>query len=895
MAVLANGAPPDRSLIVGKSTNAAARKSRAPASAATMQPHQPIGYMLYCITSLCKLYEVPQHMRRYEQAVINLKRLRLISSLYQRPAAFDPYDVTEMHRCGCYTKVPVCERLVCSEKAQSDPWLHLAEASRLRFPRRSAIAKIGSIHWEAAYCLAQMEEASIAPSRQMWMQAFHDALAPLGEFNAYLRSFAPETLKPILGSINIASIGAIAESLAWSDVKICQRVLFGAPIVDGDEPIDDTGLFRPITKAGMYSLWALRRGFARPFRYIWRGGQADVEYDAALPGNTAYFNQCAHATGKSAKDALAAAGISREDARDAMRSHCRDSKQAIPNLLKRAKSETARRRLRRMLDCETISRKETKEGKATAPQPELSFRQTAADTMGGIDNVRVSRRHVVYRGKRPDGTEKPRAVDDCRHSNGAATTYETVDMPSFMWIIWMACILALHCARKSWARRGYIALPRMYCGLDDMAAAYRVVSAAWWPCVGYFCWWSFLSMSMVVQRAYGHLFGMKAANNNYSRVPRLACVAAVTFMLVLTWHYVDDHLYLDLAAGGQTAMDSLALVYNEMGWELEMSKRKHMGLSNIALGARTDLSRVQQGFATISPDAEKVEENLQALRRLRERGVCRAADAEQIVGRWRWATSQVFSRVGTAALQPFAQRAAGRDGNAIAWTEAMTSALSFLELIFDSDYRPQLEINLLEQVDRDGAPASDDDACLIVYTDAEHDMVDGTPTGMAAYHIYDQRDGVHYSGNISITSDFNAMLKPGRGSYIGQYEEAGLIGAVYTKPLLFKDRKVIFFCDNAGSLSHFVNGYAGEPDSAALVNMFHVAILALNIEWWGEWVPSKANPADLRTRPDRFAEFYLAMEGVPLIEEAMVLPPLDLGDARLREWMELIQARARGE
>ena len=81
---------------------------------------------------------------------------------------------------------------------------------------------------------------------------------------------------------------------------------------------------------------------------------------------------------------------------------------------------------------------------------------------------------------------------------------------------------------------------------------------------------------------------------------------------------------------------------------------------------------------------------------------------------------------------------------------------------------------------------------------------------------------------------------------------------------------MIFFCDNAGALSHFVNGYAGEPDSAALVNMFHVAILALNIEWWGEWVPSKANPADLRMRPDRFAEFYLAMEGVPLIEEAMV-------------------------
>ena len=49
---------------------------------------------------------------------------------------------------------------------------------------------------------------------------------------------------------------------------------------------------------------------------------------------------------------------------------------------------------------------------------------------------------------------------------------------------------------------------------------------------------------------------------------------------------------------------------------------------------------------------------------------------------------------------------------------------------------------------------------------------------------------------------------------------------------------------------NMVNGYSGVPDMARLVNLFHLAIIALDVDWWGEWVPSKANCADLMTRPD---------------------------------------------
>ena len=51
-----------------------------------------------------------------------------------------------------------------------------------------------------------------------------------------------------------------------------------------------------------------------------------------------------------------------------------------------------------------------------------------------------------------------------------------------------------------------------------------------------------------------------------------------------------------------------------------------------------------------------------------------------------------------------------------------------------------------------------------------------------------------------------------------------------------------------------VNGFAGAPDMARLVCMFQMTLIALECEWYEEWIPSKANLADIVTRPERFNE-----------------------------------------
>ena len=61
-------------------------------------------------------------------------------------------------------------------------------------------------------------------------------------------------------------------------------------------------------------------------------------------------------------------------------------------------------------------------------------------------------------------------------------------------------------------------------------------------------------------------------------------------------------------------------------------------------------------------------------------------------------------------------------------------------------------------------------------------------------------------------------------------------------------RKVLHIVDNTSALSKAVHGYANEPDMANITNSLHMCDAMLGVESWWEWVPSKANVADLPVR-----------------------------------------------
>ena len=74
------------------------------------------------------------------------------------------------------------------------------------------------------------------------------------------------------------------------------------------------------------------------------------------------------------------------------------------------------------------------------------------------------------------------------------------------------------------------------------------------------------------------------------------------------------------------------------------------------------------------------------------------------------------------------------------------------------------------------------------------------------------------------------------------------VAARITFPDVLAGKEVIHFVDNTTALSKAVHGYANEPDMANLVNSLHICDAVLAIDAWWEWVPSKANVADLPRR-----------------------------------------------
>ena len=120
-----------------------------------------------------------------------------------------------------------------------------------------------------------------------------------------------------------------------------------------------------------------------------------------------------------------------------------------------------------------------------------------------------------------------------------------------------------------------------------------------------------------------------------------------------------------------------------------------------------------------------------------------------------------------------------------------------------------------------------------------------------------------------------------------QLEVLAAISVYFTYPELFVGRCVNHFIDNTVALSSLVHGYSGRPDLAKMVNAFYLQCAGLRASVYFDYVPSKANIADL---PSRSAVYELLHElrGIPLAAHARTdlrVPHVGHWAAPLESWV----------
>ena len=92
------------------------------------------------------------------------------------------------------------------------------------------------------------------------------------------------------------------------------------------------------------------------------------------------------------------------------------------------------------------------------------------------------------------------------------------------------------------------------------------------------------------------------------------------------------------------------------------------------------------------------------------------------------------------------------------------------------------------------------------------------------------------------------------------------------------------FIDNAVALSAMIHGYAKSIDMAYMSNAFHMQLAGLRTSVFLDFVPSKANIADLPSR----GEFEL-LRRIGAVKKRMKTPTFTQWSAPLGEWSDRLE------
>ena len=684
--------------------------------------------------------------------------------------------------------------------------------------------------------------------RARLVRRLSDQLRPV---SARIASLMQPSVLRCAGSINVAFIAAFIDASNWLDVDLPRRLVEGF-ITVGE--CCDSGVYRRIEPLVSREKWQ-----ARLARFV----------SSTAPWNRALLRRLARRASAAGADRLADVALAAKTAKELIKGAVIGPYRTVGALSR------AIRHLHPAMPAEVV------------PRLMERFGIAQKDAIRAIDNGKSN------------------------SANWATRMYETVSTPDFAYV---AVVARAFVDAASSPRAGSPPLapscPKMAISLRDLTMAYRTIPTAQ-PWYGAFAFFNPVADPPGPELYFtpGHNFGLTSAVVNFNRYPEFAVVALRALFDVPAEHFYDDFIVPDLAVGGDTAFLAVGEILNASGCrrrpdalirapEIDPGKDQHPGPSNTVLGVITDLSRAHtHGQVLFRADPERAARYLRGFREAFRRGVLTPSEAGKLRGQFFFLLSAAYASIGRAATLSLVQRQY-RDktyeflpGSALHHTLLFFEALLSPDLVSGTPALPPLVVPVVP----DPRPP------LLVYSDAAfalrrlrkrisgsacHELAQRLGGGLGVV-IYDPLDGmVRWA---AAKPDWQTLLKfwPGdRKTYIAQLEVLAAVAVYYTYPRLFVDRRVNHWIDNTVALSALVHGYSGKLDLATMVNAFYLQIAGLRSAVYFDWVPSKANIADLPSR-DAWEELAASLSGIPLDpSDTHILSVPNLADwnAPLAQW-----------
>ena len=682
---------------------------------------------------------------------------------------------------------------------------HLDAASLLPFPLDSRL-RASSLPADLACAVRRSVERrdslpSFRYSRASAIRAIADQLRPLStRVNGALM---PPTVLRIAEGFNTLFVAAVVDALCWLDSAIVRRFVYGFPIVA--TAIPDSGAYRLLPPPSVEQFEARRDFFVR----------------SALAHNQRLHSRLAARATASYADRAADLAVAEKTA------------------------------------------KEVAKGVVVGPYPSPdAIHQSMIHLHPHLPPAAVYPRVMNRFGI----TQKDaiRAIDDGRSNgaNAATLMLETVSTPSFFFPAIVARAFAVVALALG------IPFLSLVVAMADLSMAYRTIptSQPWYTAIGFYN----PSARPPKPEYYwlpGHNFGLASAVVNFNRYPELVVIALRALFALIIDHYYDDFILPDLEAGRRSALDILEDFIHMCGTgarrtarqpvrspELDPNKTKEPLRSNVVLGVTADLSSASATPPSVHfrAEPERIERVLAAFRAAFERGKLSPHEAASLRGKLFFLLSSAFGAVGRAATLPLVQRQY-RDQPPFTFLRGseLHQSLLFFEALLPS--LPPLHVPLVQS----RRPP------LLVYTDASFSSkrarAGGSsrecrdphahPRGYLGAVVYDPDSGiVHVAEAMPNWAVLLASWRDDFKTYIAELEMLAVVSVYTTFPSLFAGRSVNHWVDNTVALSALVHGYAGKPELAKSVNIFYLQAVALRTAVYFDYVPSKANIADLPSR-----------------------------------------------
>ena len=653
----------------------------------------------------------------------------------------------------------------------------------------------------------------LAGWRERQLNVFHKAETLLVGINKLLsRTGRPPNVTRVAGTIQLGTLACILDAIGSPDASLPRRFQRGFQL-NGD--IEDSGVFRPVQPPEPFAHAARRAELRAGSWEAWSSLEREVRRDAFSTDEATRKELCAKTRDQS-------------------------------DLFRMSEPLTMKQLCIALWD---------------SPNP-------PADEHGDYLCPLASMRFGTWQ------KGKLRPIENCRKSgvNEELRLLETICLPT---VDWPGLV-----ASRIWHRAHITGtpMPELAVSTDDVQHGYNNCPAQE-PQI--FCMWDEQAKAPRWHLAFVCGFGNAASVLSFCRPMEAIARFNARMFGGFARAYIDDWLQPDYLAAGRSAQRCLAAVHKAIGIplaachhascsecsdrpspaaqgrQLPRCKRQRFRQTQEALGVVCDLSTARQGFVQYWPTADRCVNVLDALRQCETEGRITARVAERILGKLAFLThSGVFGGVARGPTWPFYRRANHRSvdqfntpDHSDKWHPRMATALRFLEAILAPDALPKRRICF----DNVQLPH------VVAYSDAEGAEFG---IGLALFDPMQPRPptdilaGTLAAGYFSSTTCPHWLLENLRAMHsrdddqglINCVELVGAISLLLTFEDIISDRHALLYQDNSTAFHCMISGSSKSMALAAIANIYHCVVAALNPNVWVELVSTHAMIADVPSR-----------------------------------------------